>query len=145
METLLTAGFSLCFHHLQLCVPAGKPVLPIPAAPELPSSITAVVSEQGESCNAACNRTHSTCAMQHMSSLDNCNVLREHFACEAGCENSGPADQPSYVAADAPKEQQPTVCLTAVDAGHYDCESSTLNVRRLCPCRVVDANASSQQ
>ena len=128
-----------------LCGYAGKPMLPIPAAPELPATIKVVVSDQGESCSAACNRTHGVCAMQHMNSLDNCNVLREHFACEAGCENSSPADQPSYVAADAPKEQQPTACLTALDAGHYDCESSTLNVCRLCPCAMVGVAAASQQ
>lgn len=114
-------------------------MLPIPAAPTLPANVKAEVGDPGESCTAACNRTHGLCAAQHFSSLNNCNVLRQHFACEAGCENSGPSDQPSYVAADAPKEQQPTACLLSDDSSQYDCDSSTLNVRRLCPCAPVTA------
>lgn len=118
-------------------VDAGKPVLPIPAAPMLPAGVKPEVGEPGESCTAACNRTHSVCSAQHFSSLNNCNVLRQHFACEAGCENSTPTDQPAYVIADAPKEQQPTACLVSADDTQYHCDSSIVAVRRLCPCATI--------
>ena len=112
----------------------GKPVMPLPPAPPLPSHVHTVVGDKGESCTAACNRTNSSCVLQHMIALNHCNVLRTYFACEAGCDNSGGDIQPSYVGADAPKEQQPTDCLTAESNSQFACDVSHPNTQRLCPC-----------
>lgn len=115
-------------------LPAGKPVMPLPPAPQLPASVKVEIGDKGESCTATCDKTHSTCAAQHMVAMNHCNVLRTHFACEAGCDNSGGDVQPSYVSADAPKEQQPTDCLTAESESQFSCDASHPNTQRLCPC-----------
>lgn len=113
---------------------SGKPVMPLPPAPQLPTSVKVEVGEKGESCTATCNKTNSICALQHMIAMNHCNVLRTHFACEAGCDNSGGDVQPSYVSADAPKEQQPTDCLIAESESQFNCDASHANTQRLCPC-----------
>ena len=119
----------------QVCLScAGKPVLPLPPAPPLPSHVRTVVGVQGESCTATCGRTNSSCAVQHMIALNHCNVLRTYFACEAGCDNTGGDIQPSYVGAEAPKEQQPTDCLIAESHTQFSCDVSHPNTQRLCPC-----------
>lgn len=113
---------------------SGKPVMPLPPAPLLPTSVKVQVGGKGESCTDTCNRTNSNCALQHMVAMNHCNVLRNHFACEAGCDNSGGDIQPSYVTADAAKEQQPTDCLTAESETQFNCDASHPNTQRLCPC-----------
>ncbi len=121
----------------------GKPVMPLPPAPQLPTSVKVEVGEKGESCTATCNRTNSICALQHMIAMNHCNVLRTHFACEAGCDNSGGDVQPSYVSADAPKEQQPTDCLIAESESQFNCDASHANTQRLCPCAQTSQIATT--
>ena len=65
--------------------PAGKPTTPAPPTPEIPQFVAVVLGSAGESCAALCEGAGRRCAAEHLASLNNCNVLREHFACEAGC------------------------------------------------------------
>ena len=64
---------------------AGKPTTPAPPTPELPSFVTVVIGSAGQSCTALCQGTGRVCAQEHLAALNNCNILRQHFACEAGC------------------------------------------------------------
>ena len=112
----------------------GKPVLPLAPAPLVPATVKIEVGERGESCSATCSRTNGVCVLEHMVAVNHCNVLRTHFACEAGCDNTGGDIQPSYVGADAPKEQQPTDCLVSDSNAQFNCDVSHPNTQRLCPC-----------
>ncbi|EIE18996.1 hypothetical protein COCSUDRAFT_31544 [Coccomyxa subellipsoidea C-169] len=122
------------FHH---CFSSsGKPTTAAPPTPPIPKSVTVVLGSAGQSCNALCESTGRRCAQQHLASLNNCNVLREHYACEAGCEpDSGTADAPIYVNASAPKQQRPTICLTMDSkVNQFSCEATSASNHRLCPC-----------
>lgn len=109
-------------------------MLPLAPAPLVPATVKIEVGERGESCSATCSRTNGVCVLEHMVAVNHCNVLRTHFACEAGCDNTGGDIQPSYVGADAPKEQQPTDCLVSDSNAQFNCDVSHLNTHRLCPC-----------
>ncbi|BDA49135.1 probable UPF0454 protein C12orf49 homolog at N-terminal half [Coccomyxa sp. Obi] len=122
------------FHH---CFSAsGKPTTPAPPTPPIPKTVTVVLGSAGQSCTEMCEGTGRRCARQHLASLNNCNVLREHFACEAGCEpDTGTADAPIYVNSSAPKQQRPTICLTMDQkVNEFSCEATSASNHRLCPC-----------
>ena len=72
---------------------AGKPTTPAPPTPEIPQFVSVVLGSAGESCTALCEGAGRKCAEEHLASLNNCNVLREHFACEAGCAFGAPPMQ----------------------------------------------------
>lgn len=80
---------------------AGKPTTPSPPVPPLPAEVLAVPAEKGQPCSAACDGAGRRCAPEHFASLNDCNRLREHFACEAGCESDAPApEDPGYASLD---------------------------------------------
>ena len=97
----------------------------------------------GQPCTAVCQAQHRQCAVEHFASLNDCNVLREHFACEAGCDAEGGAEHPAYVVAGAPKVQRPTVCMTN-DATvlPFSCEGQEVNSVRLCPCALATSQSA---
>ena len=58
---------------------------PAPPTPEVPTFISVVQGSAGQSCTALCQGVGRRCAQEHLAALNNCNILRQHFACEAGC------------------------------------------------------------
>ena len=121
---------------------AGKPTTPSPPGPPLPAEVVPVAAEKGASCAAACEAAGRRCAPEHFAALNDCNRLREHYACEAGCEADAPAPEyPAYVDAGAPKAQRPTMCLLLepTTLAQASCEAANAHVRRLCPCAAVAA------
>lgn len=117
--------------------------MPLAPAPPIPSAVKIEVGVKGESCRATCDRTDGVCVPEHLVSVNHCNVLRTHFACEAGCDITGGDSQPSYVAADAPKEQQPTDCLVSQSNAQFSCDVSQPNTQRLCTCAHNSTSSST--
>ena len=74
-----------CYSTLRVCFCAGKPTTPAPPTPEVPPFISVVLGSAGQSCTALCQGAGRRCAQEHLAALNNCNILRQHFACEAGC------------------------------------------------------------
>lgn len=99
----------------------------------------------GEDCDAACARVQANdarwqCAPQHATLVNNCNIMRQRFVCQAGCEMSEGRDQPSYVLSQAPKTHRPTTCFIHEPAllhGGFVCNGSHTQTQRLCPCQRV--------
>ena len=82
-------------------------------------------------CAQACARRQLVCDPSALYDLNNCASLREHFPC-AACTDSVGDDQPAFVAADAPEENQPGACL--VNGGEVGCEGAHHLTTRLCAC-----------
>ena len=76
-------------------------------------------------------RGQLVCDPSALYDLNNCASLREHFPC-AACTDSVGDDQPAFVAADAPEENQPGACL--VNGGEVGCEGAHHLTTRLCAC-----------
>mmetsp|Transcript_2165 Transcript_2165/g.3522 ORF Transcript_2165/g.3522 Transcript_2165/m.3522 type:complete len:288 (+) Transcript_2165:87-950(+) len=130
-------------HH---CYSASK--VPMVADP-LPSGALAGVkvalANPNETCETACKRVGKTCSPSHFPLINSCDKLREHVACEAGCEpgrlSGGSA--PAYIQTTAPKPQRPAMCFTFESAkpaapgsstSGMSCTGSDANAQRLCPC-----------
>lgn len=69
-------------------------------------------SDSGASCRETCENEGMSCSAEHFPTINNCNQLRIHFMCEAGC---GPSTEdstefPGYVVAAAPKPKWPAFC-----------------------------------
>ena len=77
------------------------------------------------------SRRQLVCDPSALYDLNNCASLREHFPC-AACTDSVGDDQPAFVAADAPEENQPGACL--VNGGEVGCEGAHHLTTRLCAC-----------
>lgn len=114
---------------------------PFPETP--PEGVVLQDASKGEDCNAACARLDTQepalrwqCAPQHATLVNNCNVMRQRFVCQAGCEMSEGRDQPSYVLSEAPKTHRPTTCFIHEPAllGGFLCNGSHSQTQRLCPC-----------
>jgi hypothetical protein len=120
----------------------GKPMTEETAAPPLPAGMLLVAGQPGDSCDRACQAQNVslTCEETALPSGNNCNILREHFNCEAGC-GLNPLDDglPGYVVPEAEKSRRPTMCWTRPfeqnnGTMRHRCSESTLDIRRLCPC-----------
>lgn len=112
-----------------------------PPTPDLPGGVSLVVGDKGESCAAACSRASLACAPAALPSANNCNVLRQHVACEAGCgTHPSLGGLPGYTVASADKPEQPTFCWTQPEGSEADhsCEAANANIQRLCPCSKRD-------
>ncbi len=73
-------------------------------------------------------------------------MLRQHFACEAGCDSDNGLEQPSYMVASAPKLQRPTICRVMdlqSPSSEFSCDGVHTNVQRLCPCLAPVSSVSS--
>ena len=133
---------------------------PDPAPPALGEGVVVVAAPAGSTCTAACEGApggglacaHSPAAA---AALSDCNALRAHFPCEAGClaaDEDSAAPAPAYVLPAAAKELRPATCLTlAMTAGGGDgddakasssspsppppdCDAAVADMRRLCAC-----------
>ena len=129
-------------HH---CFSAsGIPRVPVPKEnppPPLPSGARVVAGGPGETCDAACGAQGRVCSPGGALPGNDCNLLRDHFHCEAGCVESRPQEAegaeggggsssaeansaaaaqllpaPGYVVSTAPQELRPATCLTVPKA-----------------------------
>lgn len=110
-------------------------------APPVPQTARVFVGSEGQSCDAACAGHQSVCVVAGLAALNNCNILRERFMCEAGCADAQPGqgEFPGYVTSQAAKNQWPAFCgtLPASQEGSqpaFNCSHAASNVRRLCTC-----------
>lgn len=149
-------------HH---CYSAsGIPRVPPPKdnpPPPFPSGARVVAGGPGETCEAACGAHGRVCLPGGALPANDCNLLRDHFHCEAGCvesraeatttaaaggaatattsEASVALPAPGYVVSTAPQELRPATCLTVPKAQQaLACDAPSPaggeHVRRLCVC-----------
>mmetsp|Transcript_3508 Transcript_3508/g.10158 ORF Transcript_3508/g.10158 Transcript_3508/m.10158 type:complete len:293 (-) Transcript_3508:922-1800(-) len=125
----------------------GKPLTDESPVPPLAEGVALVPGADGDSCDQACQAIDPglICVATAMPSTNSCNVLREHFGCEAGCgEHPMLAGLPGYTVSGADKAQQPTFCWTQpkgqVNAtALHGCDTSNPDIQRLCPCSKSNA------
>ena len=127
--------FYLCDCHL--CYAAGKPTVPSPPVPDIPSNVKFLVSREKQSCQERCSEDNLECLEAHFPSLNDCNRLRDRFACEAGCEPGSGLAMPAYIIPKAAKSERPAMCLThspELSKEGMTCDSLDSNRQRACPC-----------
>ncbi len=134
---------------------------PDPEPPALGEGLVVVAAAAGSTCTAACEGAPGgglICAAQPAAAaaLSDCNALRAHFPCEAGClaADDGATPAPAYVLPAAAKALRPATCLTLAveDSGRGgggvgggdakasstppppDCDAAVADMRRLCAC-----------
>lgn len=111
--------------------------MPAPPVPDVPSNVRVLASAAGQSCKGRCEAEGLLCSPAHFTSLNDCNRLREPFACEAGCEAGDGQDLPAYVIPAAPKPQRPSICLIwskELTGGEMGCDGAGAVRQRACPC-----------
>jgi hypothetical protein len=148
---------------------------PDPEPPALAKGLVVVAAEAGKTCDAACEAAlggplacaHGAAAA---AALSDCNALRAHFPCEAGClaADDGSTPAPAYVLPTASKALRPAACLTLateeVDEEEEEegeeggggnakpaaakgppppagCDAAVADMRRLCACVKGKATA----
>ena len=117
--------------------PRAPPRLPPP--PSLPQGSVALAAADGVSCADACRAEGRACAPDAADALSDCNALRDHFPCEAGCvAGAAGAAAPAYVLPSAAKAMRPAACLLLGPQGTPPaCDAATAGMRRLCACVQV--------
>lgn len=116
---------------------AGKPTTPSPPVPDIPSNLRVLVSKERQSCRERCGEDSLECLEAHFPALNDCNRLRDRFACEAGCEAGQGAGLPAYIIPKAAKSERPAMCLTwssEISKEAMTCDSLDGNRQRACPC-----------
>lgn len=102
----------------------------------LPEGVTAHAGAKGADCDSACADAGLHCAPEAVQAISSCDLLREHFECEAGCsEAKESTEAPAYVVYGTPKALYPTMCFTAsagVEMG--SCSAAQPHMQRLCAC-----------
>ncbi|CAK9001972.1 unnamed protein product [Durusdinium trenchii] len=93
-----------------------------------------VAGARGLSCDEVCKLRGSSCDKMQLFFLNDCNLLRKHFPCEAGCAHQVGKELPVYV----PDEFQPTYrqCLLTF-ISPMNCEAKHSSTSRLCACRLI--------
>eukprot|EP00210_Caulerpa_lentillifera_P005343 g5106.t1 len=116
----------------------GRPLIPETEAPPIPNSVQPIKSKTGEDCTSTCKQANKSCMSQGFASLNNCNILREHFICEAGCSELSESHgvEPYYITGSAEKKNFPAYCVRHQPSPDltYDCDWKASHVKRLCPC-----------
>lgn len=116
---------------------SGKPTVPSPPVPDIPSNIRVLTSKEKQSCKERCGEESLECSAAHFPALNDCNRLREDFACEAGCEAGTGLALPAYIVPKAAKSERPAMCLTwssDLSKEAMTCDSADSNRQRACPC-----------
>lgn len=116
---------------------SGKPTVPSPPVPDVPHNIRVLTSKDKQSCTERCEEDSLECSEAHFPALNDCNRMRESFACEAGCEAGAGLALPAYIIPKAAKSERPAMCLTwSADLSKeaMKCELSDSNRQRACPC-----------
>ncbi|CAJ1383002.1 unnamed protein product [Effrenium voratum] len=108
----------------------------------LESDFEVIAGGQGQSCEDVCKQRRSSCDKNQLYFLNDCNLLRKHFACEAGCAHQVGKELPVYV----PDSFQPThrQCLLTF-ISPMTCEAKHPSTARLCACRVIAPAPTSQR
>lgn len=146
---------------------------PDPEPPALKKGVVVIAAEAGKTCAAACDAAPGgplTCAhtAQAAAALSDCNALRSHFPCEAGClaADDGATPAPAYVLPTASKALRPAACLTLATEEAEDeddaedgeekpatprgppppagCEAAVADMRRLCACVKAEGAAAAE-
>eukprot|EP00884_Botryococcus_braunii_P014338 jgi/Botrbrau1/22905/Bobra.0065s0057.1 len=114
---------------------SGKPRTVEPPTPELAPGTQVLAGARGASCETACSAAGGSCLVSQLAAINNCNILRDHFACEAGCAMGGEAEHPGYMVAATPKQDRPTMCFTLNSSkAAFSCSTLNTNSQRLCAC-----------
>ena len=94
---------------------------------------TAVTASRGQTCRAACAAQPGglVCSAADFPWLNDCAVLRQHFACEKGCIMEKGQDIPSYVSGTIPTKG---FCVTKGHNEPSTCDGRHGSTSRLCPC-----------
>ena len=111
--------------------------MPSPPVPDIPVNVKFLVSREKQSCQERCGEDNLECLEAHFPSLNDCNRLRDRFACEAGCEAGAGLALPAYIVPKAAKSERPAMCLTfspALSKEGMTCDSLDNNRQRACPC-----------
>ena len=136
----------------------GVPRYPEPEVepPALAGGVVVVAAPAGSTCTAACEAAAPGGGLAcdqapAAAALSDCNALRAHFPCEAGClaADDGATPAPAYVLPAAAKALRPATCLTLAveeegkgDQGGGkapgppppDCDAAVADMQRLCAC-----------
>lgn len=106
--------------------------------PHIPEGVTVHAGAKGADCDVTCTEAGLHCAPEAVQAISSCDLLRDHFECEAGCaEGKDSQDVPAYVVYGTPKPLYPTMCFTAspgLEVG--SCSASQPHLQRLCACAL---------
>ena len=111
--------------------------MPSPPVPDIASGVRVLTSREKQSCRERCSEDSLECLEAQFPALNDCNRLREQFACEAGCEAGAGAALPAYIIPKAAKSERPAMCLTwstELSKEAMTCDSVDGNRQRACPC-----------
>lgn len=102
----------------------------------IPDGVSVHAGAKGADCDVTCTDAGLNCAADAMQATSSCDLLRDHFECEAGCaEGKDSSEVPAYVVYGTPKPLYPTMCFTAspeVELG--SCSAAQPHLQRLCAC-----------
>lgn len=131
---------------------------------------TVVVSQPGQNCREACAKISPgvwICHEAYFPLVNNCTMLRNHFACGRCDDNLLGSNQPSFIVDEAPNDLMtltqhvptseswwswivessrepsklaslcPEACLVNPESDDFDCEAFHPYAQRLCPCTSV--------
>ena len=123
---------------LHFCFENKKP--PDPTT-ELPKDAVVVKAEREESCDERCEKQEGNmrCTTDAIKAINNCDRMKQHFGCEAGCDSNFGEDQPAYVWPEAPQPALPAKCLiNDPDKQMISCSGKHRLTSRLCACVPVE-------
>ncbi|GLC67412.1 hypothetical protein PLESTF_000553300 [Pleodorina starrii] len=105
-----------------------------PLPPGALDGVEVAVGAKNEACDTVCAQRMKRCSADHLRWLNSCDRLREHFGCEAGCEEVAGLG-PSYVDGNAPKAERPAMCFAQpLGSASLSCSTHEDNHVMLCPC-----------
>ena len=95
-----------------------------------------VTSKEGQSCVDACNGESMTCDENYFRDMNSCDLMKDHFPCERGCEPHPGSDHPSYTVMHAPDDVQNVgLCLISGSPEvSLACAAQFPFAQRLCIC-----------
>jgi hypothetical protein len=102
----------------------------------IPEGISVHVGAKGADCDVTCANANLHCAPNVVQAISSCDLLREHFECEAGCaEAKDSKEVPAYVVYGTPKPLYPTMCFIASpEVQMVSCNAAKEHLQRLCAC-----------
>jgi hypothetical protein len=102
----------------------------------IPPGVTVVAGAKGKDCEAACGGEGLVCNASALAAVNQCDLLRDYFECEAGCDKvTGKPEAPAYVVYGVSKTLCPTMCFAAKEEEEpLSCGSVQPHMQRLCAC-----------
>mmetsp|Transcript_21667 Transcript_21667/g.50652 ORF Transcript_21667/g.50652 Transcript_21667/m.50652 type:complete len:791 (+) Transcript_21667:45-2417(+) len=96
-----------------------------------PEGMRVIAAPQQTHCAGACQQIGMGCKPAYMDFVNNCEMLKQHFPCEAGCAHQVGKELPAYVTdMDQPTRQQ---CLVTF-ISKMTCDGHHPSTARLCAC-----------